>query len=44
MLTSPVLRPTVFNFLAPMLTDIAVLSYNDLRPDAAVEVVDQLKL
>ena len=44
MLTSPVLRPTLFNFLAPMINDIAVLSYNDLRPDAAVEVVDQLKL
>ncbi len=44
MLTSPVLRPTLFSFLAPMLSDIAVLSYNDLLPDASVEVADQLKL
>ncbi|MFQ5571040.1 MAG: flagellar biosynthesis protein FlhA [Rhodothermales bacterium] len=44
LLTSPVLRPTLFNFLSPMLLDIAVLSYNDLLPDASVEVVDQLKL
>jgi flagellar biosynthesis protein FlhA len=44
LLTSPVLRPTLFNFLSPMLADIAVLSYNDLQPDASVEVVNQLKL
>ena len=44
LLTSPVLRPTLFSFLAPMLSDIAVLSYNDLLPDASVEVADQLKL
>jgi flagellar biosynthesis protein FlhA len=43
-LTSPVLRPTLFNFLAPMLADIAVLSYNDLQADASIEVVQQLKL
>ncbi len=44
LLTSPVLRPTLFNFLSPMLTDIAVLSYNDLLPDARIEVVDQVKV
>ena len=44
LLTSPVLRPTLFSFLVPMLSDIAVLSYNDLQPDASVEVADQLKL
>ena len=44
LLTSPVLRPTLFAFLAPMLSDIAVLSYNDLVADASVEVVDQLKV
>ena len=44
LLTSPVLRPTLFNFLAPMLSDIAVLSYNDLQPDASVEVVEHLAL
>jgi flagellar biosynthesis protein FlhA len=44
LLTSPVLRSTLYNFLAPSVPDIAVLSYNDLVPDASVEVVDQLKL
>ena len=44
LLTSPVLRPTLFNFLAPVLADIAVLSYNDLQADASIEVVQQLKL
>ncbi|WP_456427707.1 flagellar biosynthesis protein FlhA [Rhodocaloribacter sp.] len=44
LLTSPVLRPTLFNFLSPMVPDIAVLSYNDLVPEAQVEVVDQLKI
>ena len=43
-LTSPVLRPTLFNFLSPMVSDITVLSYNDLTADAEIEVVDQLKL
>jgi len=44
LLTSPVLRPTFFSFLSPILSDITVLSYNDLVPDAQVEVIDQLKL
>src|SRR5690606_1167243 len=44
LLTSPVLRPTLFNFLSPMVSDISVLSYNDLTADAEIEVVDQLKL
>lgn len=44
LLTSPVLRPTLYNFLSPMLSDIAVLSYNDLLPDANVEVIDQVKV
>lgn len=44
LLTSPVLRPTLYNFLSPMLTDIAVLSYNDLLPDAHVDVVEQVKV
>ena len=30
LLTSPVLRPTLYNFLSPMVSNIAVLSYNDL--------------
>ena len=44
LLTSPVLRPTLFDFLSPMVSDIAVLSYNDLTPDARVEVIEQIKL
>ena len=44
LLTSPVLRATLFDFLNPMLTDINVLSYNDLIPEANVEVIDQLSL
>ncbi len=44
LLTSPVLRSTLFDFLNPMLSDINVLSYNDLIPEANVEVIDQLSL
>ncbi len=44
LLTSPVLRAALFGFLSPMLSDITVLSYNDLVPEAAVDVDDQLKL
>ncbi len=44
LLTSPVLRATVYRFLAPMLSDITVLSYNDLTPEAPVDVVDQVSI
>ena len=44
LLTSPVLRPTLFNFLSPMVSELSVLSYNDLTADAEIEVIDQLKL
>jgi flagellar biosynthesis protein FlhA len=44
LLTSPVLRSTLFGFLSPMLTDIEVLSYNDLTADASIEVIGQLML
>ena len=44
LLTSPVLRTTVYRFLAPMLSDIAVLSYNDLTPEAPVDVVNQVSI
>jgi flagellar biosynthesis protein FlhA len=44
LLTSPVLRSTLFDFLNPMLSDVNVLSYNDLIPEASVEVVEQLSL
>ena len=44
LLTSPVLRATVFGFLDPVLADVAVLSYQDLVPDAAVDVDGQISL
>lgn len=44
LLTSPVLRSTLHGFLAPSVPDLAVLSYNDLVADAAVEVAGQLKV
>ncbi|QXD17144.1 flagellar biosynthesis protein FlhA [Rhodocaloribacter litoris] len=44
LLTSPVIRPTLFNFFSPMVPDLAVLSYNDLVSDAQVEVKGQLRL
>ncbi len=44
LLTTPVLRQTLYNFFSPMLSDLAVLSFNDLVPDAQVEVTEQVKL
>lgn len=44
LVTSPVLRPTLYSFLEPVVSDITVLSYNDLTNDAAIEVVDQVQL
>lgn len=44
LLTSPVLRATLFDFLNPMVSDINVLSYNDLIPEANVEVIEHLSL
>ncbi len=44
LLTSPVLRSTLFNFLTPTLPDIAVLSYNDLVLDVSVEVEHQISI
>lgn len=44
LLTSPVIRATVYEFLDPMLSDITVLSYNDLTPDAPVDIVNQVSI
>lgn len=44
LLTSPVLRATLYEFLEPMVSDITVLSYNDLTSDAPVDVVDQVSI
>ncbi|MEM1117224.1 MAG: flagellar biosynthesis protein FlhA [Bacteroidota bacterium] len=44
LLTSPVLRATLFAFLDPVLADVSVLSYQDLVPDATVDVDAQIAL
>jgi len=44
LLTSPVLRATLFAFLDPVLADVSVLSYQDLVPDATVDVDGQISL
>ncbi len=44
LLTSPVLRPTLYAFFSPTLSDIRVLSYNDVTPDVPIEIVDQIAL
>ncbi|MDT7855970.1 flagellar biosynthesis protein FlhA [Rubrivirga sp. S365] len=44
LLTSPVLRSTVAAFLAGVEGELAVLSYNDLTADAALDVVDHLSI
>ncbi len=44
LLTSPVLRATLFAFLDPVLPDVAVLSYQDLVPEAPVDVEGQVSL
>ncbi len=42
LLASPVLRPTLFGFLAPMIQEIVVLSYHDLLSDVQVDIVGQV--
>lgn len=44
LLTSPVIRAMLFNFFSPVLTDVTVLSYNDLILDVSVDVIDQLSI
>lgn len=44
LLTSPVIRATVYQFLAPMVSEITVLSYNDLTTDAPVDLIDQVSI
>lgn len=44
LLTSPVLRATLFAFLDAALPDVAVLSYQDLVPEATVDVEATLSL
>ncbi len=44
MLTSPVLRPTIYDFLVPILPEITVLSYNDISPDVQIKTYDRVSL
>jgi len=44
MLTSPVLRPTIYDFLVPILPEINVLSYNDISPDVQIKTFDRIGL
>ncbi|TVQ66293.1 MAG: flagellar biosynthesis protein FlhA [Balneolaceae bacterium] len=44
MLTSPVLRLTIYEFLAPILPDINVLSYNDISPDVQFKTFGRLRI
>ncbi|PAU94606.1 flagellar biosynthesis protein FlhA [Aliifodinibius salipaludis] len=44
LLTSPVLRHTLFEFLAPILPDINVLSYNDISQNVQFQTFDRLHL
>jgi len=44
MLTSPVLRPTVYEFLSPILPEITVLSYNDITVDTSINTFDRISL
>ena len=43
-LTSPVLRLTIYEFLAPILPDINVLSYNDISPDVQFKTFGRLRV
>lgn len=44
LLTSPVLRHTLFEFLAPILPEINVLSYNDISQNVQFKTFDRLSV
>lgn len=44
LLTSPVLRHTLFEFLAPILPEINVLSYNDISQNVQFKTFDRLQI
>lgn len=44
LLTSPVLRFTLYEFLAPVLPEINVLSYNDISADVQFKTFDRLRI
>lgn len=43
-LTSPVLRPALFDFLSPVYPDVYVISYNDLTVDTNIKKFDSIEL
>ncbi|HYW34252.1 MAG TPA: flagellar biosynthesis protein FlhA [Balneolaceae bacterium] len=44
LLTSPVLRPAVYDFLEPVIPEITVLSYNDLTVDTQINKFSSISL
>lgn len=44
LLTSPVLRPAVYDFLEPVIPEITVLSYNDLTVDTQINKFGSISL
>ncbi len=44
LLTSPVLRPTLYEFLVPILPEISVLSYNDITVDTQIKTHSRITL
>lgn len=44
MLTSPVLRPTIYEFLVPILPEISVLSYNDVTMDTQIQTYERIMI
>lgn len=44
LLTSPVLRPTLYEFLVPILPEISVLSYNDITVDTQIKTHSRINL
>jgi len=44
LLTSPVLRYTLFEFLAPILPEINVLSYNDITQNVQFKTFDRIRI
>ncbi|MEX0648294.1 MAG: flagellar biosynthesis protein FlhA [Balneolaceae bacterium] len=43
-LTSPVLRPAIYDFMVSVIPDIVVLSYNDLTMDTQIKKFEQIEL
>ena len=44
LLTSPILRFTIYEFFAPILPEIVVLSYNDITPRVQFKTIDRIKI